>query len=73
MTDCSQSKEGKEMVVHHNNLKLCFLPSYKGQIVFPGHESGDFTMVHSLPQSPTGLEVKPRSDYIITFGKSYIH
>ena len=40
------------MVVHHDNLKLCFLPSDKGHIVSPGHESGDFTIVHSLPQPP---------------------
>ena len=61
------SKEGKEMVVHHDNLKLCFLPSNKGQIVSPGHESGDFTKVHSLPQSPIVLPSphRPRGEALV--------
>lgn len=47
-----RSNEGKEMVVHHDNLKLCYIPLDNGRIVSPGHESGDFTVVHSLPQHP---------------------
>lgn len=47
-----RSNDGKAMVVHHDNLKTGYIPVDSGRIVSPGRESGDFTVVHSLPQHP---------------------
>ena len=39
---CSlRSKTGKDMVVYHNNVKKCILPSGKGTSLCPVQESSD--------------------------------
>ena len=59
-----RSEKGREMVVHHDNLKLCYIPLDKGRIVSPGHESGEFTVVHNLPQHPNArpFPCRPRGE-----------
>ena len=47
-----RSKDGKTMVVHHDNLKLGYIPLDGVRVVSPGRESGDFTVVHSVPLHP---------------------
>ena len=36
-----RSKEGKDMVVHHNNVKACSVPFDKGETFCPVKESGE--------------------------------
>ena len=36
-----RSKEGKDMVVHHNNVKACSIPFEEGEIFCPVKESGE--------------------------------
>ena len=40
------SKEGKELVVHHDNLKLCVVPITKGIPTRPVPEIGDINIIH---------------------------
>ena len=66
------------MVVYYNHLKSFHVSPDRGWIELRHHESGHFTVVHSLPQhpdiphSPTGPMVKPDYDLLI-FGKLYVH
>ena len=46
------SNDGKVKVVHHDNLKLGYIPSDSGRVVSPGCKPSNFTVVHSLPQHP---------------------
>ena len=36
-----RSKEGKDIVVHHNNVKTCPIPFEKGETFYPTPESGE--------------------------------
>ena len=47
-----QSKDGKVMIVHHDNIKKGYIPIDSGRIVSPGRETGDFEVVHGMPQNP---------------------
>ena len=44
------SKEGKEMIAHHDNIKPCVLPAREGIIHCPAPED---TAIHLLPGEPT--------------------
>ena len=47
-----QEKDGKSMVVHHDNIKKGYIPLDSGRIVSPGRETGDFEVVSGVPQHP---------------------
>ena len=47
-----QAKDGKSMVVHHDNMKKGYIPLDSGRIVSPGRETGDFEVVSGVPQHP---------------------
>ena len=46
-----KSQEGKELVVHHNNLKFSAMPNLKGTVVCPTPESPEISVVQ---QEATG-------------------
>ena len=47
-----QFKDGKVMIVHHDNIKKGHKPMDSGRILSPGRETGVFEVVHSMPQNP---------------------
>ena len=56
-----RSKIGKEMVVHHDNLKLCLVPISKGVTFSPVPESMDISFAEG--GAPTDrVELNPRQD-----------
>ena len=56
-----RSKIGKEIVVHHDNLKLCLVPISKGVTFFPVPESMDISFAEG--GAPTDrVELNPRQD-----------
>jgi len=49
-----RSKEGKEVVAHHNNLKDCTIPADKGVPYWPVPENPDINIVVGGPPTPQG-------------------
>ena len=49
-----RSKEGKEIVAHHNNLKECAIPANKGVPYCPVPENPDINIVVEGPPAPQG-------------------
>ena len=49
-----RSKEGKEVVAHHNNLKDSTIPEDKGAPYWPEPENPDIKIVVGGPRTPQG-------------------
>ena len=68
-----RSKDGKTMVVHHDNLKLGYIPLDGWRVVPPGRESSDFTAVHSVTLHPVIHHLpKGLEGNFMNFGRIYV-
>ena len=54
------SKGGKEMVVHHDQLKHSYIPFQEGEPVCPSREVGEFRVVDITPPKD-GIDQIPRA------------
>ena len=53
-----KSQEGKELVVHHNNLKFFVMPDLKGTVVCPTPESPEISVVQQEAKDGDDISVE---------------